>query len=576
MKRGATFIDAVVGTALMLLVFLGIFGVIRLVVVSVGLGKAKTGAVALANEQIEYLRSLPYNNVAVVGGIPPGTIPPTQTISLNNIDYTRRTFIAFVDAPADGVGPADTNGIQADYKIAKVDVSWAFRNATRTITFLTSIVPKGIETLDGGGTVAINVVNASGVAVPNAEIVITNTVVNPSISIATFANSAGTAYFPGAPTSTAYHIVATKGGYSSAQTYTASTTNPNPNPRDLTVIADTITSATFRIDLLSDVTIRSFDEIRSATWTDPFDDLSLIESSSFITLSGGEARLMFDGTSYVSSGTFLGETLAPDYLNRWKRLLFTRTTPTGTAAKVHVVYDTGSGTALVPDTALPGNSAGFISSPVDLSAVSTTTYPRLALSADLSTSDTAVSPALSQWQLTYDEGPIPRANVPFTIQGAKVIGTDGGGASIYKYQKNITTDADGSLLIPDVEWDTYTINKGSGASALSVAEACPFQPFGVNPGVAQTVSFIFAPASVHSLLVYGTNDAGVPLANANVRVTRAGYDTTITTSPCGQAYFRDLTSGAYTIAISASGFTTQTIPNVTVTGATTRNVLLNP
>ena len=260
--RGATLIDAIVGTALMLLIFIGLFGVVRLAVMSVGLGKAKTGATALANEQVEYIRSLPYNSVAVVGGIPAGTIPAEEVVQLNNIDYTRRTFIRFVDHSADGVGPADTNGIQADYKVVKVSVSWNFRGAERDVTLVTNVVPKGMETLDGGGTLVVNVVDAAGAPVSNAEITITNTSVSPNINISTFSSDDGVAYFPGAPTSTAYQIETTKSGYSTDRTYSASPSNPNPMPGTLTVIGDTITSSTFRIDELSDITLRSFDEIR--------------------------------------------------------------------------------------------------------------------------------------------------------------------------------------------------------------------------------------------------------------------------------------------------------------------------
>jgi len=575
-KRGATLIDAIVGTALMLLIFVGLFGVIRLAVVSVGLGKAKTGATALANEQIEYIRSLPYNSVAVVGGIPAGSILPEEIVSLNNIAYTRRTFVQFIDHAADGVGSADTNGIQADFKVAKVSVSWEFRGSERDVTLITNVVPKGIETLDGGGTLVVNVVDAAGAPVSGAEITITNTSVSPNINISTFSSNDGVAYFPGAPTSTAYQIETTKSGYSTDRTYVASPSNPNPMPGTLTVVGDTITSSTFRIDALSDITLRSFDEIRSATWTDSFADTSLIEELQNTIVSGGEIILAGAPGAYSSSGSVTATSVAPVYLNAWGELTFDMVTSASTTAHVSVLSVTATSSALVPESDLPGNASGFTSSPVDLSNLSAQEYPALALVGDLSTNDVLVTPAIRSWTITYDEGPIPRPTTTFTMQGAKTIGTDGGGAPIYKYTDSHTTGVDGTLAIEGIEWDTYLITKGSAESSLSVAEACPFQPFGLNPGISQIVDFIFAPATAHSLLVYVTNDQNVPLENASVRLTGTGYDETIDSSACGQSFFRGLSATTYTLNVSATGFTAQNITGLSVSGATTYSVLLNP
>ncbi len=575
-QRGATLIDAVVGTALMLLIFIGLFGVIRLAVVSVGLGKAKTGAIALANEQIEYIRSLPYNSVAVLGGIPAGSIPPEESISLNNIVYTRRTFVQFIDHAADGTGPSDTNGIQADFKIAKVSVAWQFRGAERDVSLITNVVPKGIETLDGGGTLVVNVVDAGGVPVSNAEITITNVGVSPNINISTFSSNDGVAYFPGAPTSTAYQIETTKAGYSTDRTYLASPSNPNPMPGTLTVIGDTITSSTFRIDELSDITLRSFDETRSATWTDSFADSSLVADLEDVVVSGGEVTLAGAPGTYFSTGSVTATSAAPVYLNTWHELAFDAIAMASTTVRVSLLATTATSSVLVSDSDLPGNSSGFSSSPVDLSGLSVIEYPSLALVGDIQSSDPWVTPTLRSWTITYDEGPIPRPTTTFTMQGAKTIGTDGGGAPIYKYTDSHTTGVDGTLAIEDVEWDTYLITKGSAESSLSVVEACPFQPFGLNPAISQIVDFIFAPATTHSLLVYVTNDQNVPLENASVRLTRTGYDETIDSSACGQSFFRGLSATTYTLDVSATGFTTQNITGLSVSGATTYSVLLNP
>src|SRR3990167_5068371 len=115
-SRGMTLIDTVVGTAIMLIVFMGVFAAFQLSVDIILNNKARAGATALANERMEYIRSLTYTQIGTVGGIPTGIIPQTETITLNGISYTRRTFIQYADDPGDGLGASDVNGITADYK----------------------------------------------------------------------------------------------------------------------------------------------------------------------------------------------------------------------------------------------------------------------------------------------------------------------------------------------------------------------------------------------------------------------------------------------------------------------------
>src|SRR3990172_11037936 len=96
-SRGVTLIDTLVAVSLMVLIFMGIFGAFQLSVDVVTNNKARAGATALANERMEYIRSLTYSQVGTVGGIPAGIIPQVETIVLNGITYTRRTFIQYAD-----------------------------------------------------------------------------------------------------------------------------------------------------------------------------------------------------------------------------------------------------------------------------------------------------------------------------------------------------------------------------------------------------------------------------------------------------------------------------------------------
>src|SRR3972149_10171177 len=84
-ERGVTLIDTIVGSALMLIVFLGIAAAFQLSVDVVTNNKARAGAIALANERMEYLRSLSYTQVGVIGGIPAGNVPQEESVTLSDI-----------------------------------------------------------------------------------------------------------------------------------------------------------------------------------------------------------------------------------------------------------------------------------------------------------------------------------------------------------------------------------------------------------------------------------------------------------------------------------------------------------
>src|SRR3989344_4871249 len=92
-QRGITLIDTLVGSALMLLVFVGIAATFRLSIDVVTNNKARAGAIALGNERMEYLRSLSYSQIGVIGGIPAGNVPQEEEVVYNGITYTRRTMV---------------------------------------------------------------------------------------------------------------------------------------------------------------------------------------------------------------------------------------------------------------------------------------------------------------------------------------------------------------------------------------------------------------------------------------------------------------------------------------------------
>ena len=72
--RGVGLADVTVGVALTLIIFLSIFGVLRASLILSALAKAKSSAIALANERIENVRAFAYDSVGTVGGTPAGLV----------------------------------------------------------------------------------------------------------------------------------------------------------------------------------------------------------------------------------------------------------------------------------------------------------------------------------------------------------------------------------------------------------------------------------------------------------------------------------------------------------------------
>ena len=362
-ERGVTLLDTVVGTALMLVIFLGIAGAFQLSLDVVSNNKARSGGIALAGERMEYIRSIAYGSIGTVGGIPSGLVAPSETVALNGVTYTRRTLVAYVDDPKDGLGAADANGINSDYKTAKVDVAWTSRTGTRHITLVSRFEPPSgmeIACTPPCGTLVINAVNSASAPLSGVSVSIVNVSTSPAVNISTFTNASGTATFIGAPAASGYEVVVTKSGYSTAQTYSVTAQNTNPNPGHLTVANNQTTSGTFSIDLVSNIIVNTYSH-NNNTWTDTFSDSNNVSpASTNIEVSGGRAR--FAGIQpWLAPAELFSVDITPPALSRWGVFSWNHTTPAETTITYHVYYPTASSRALIPDTYLPGNSVGFAS-----------------------------------------------------------------------------------------------------------------------------------------------------------------------------------------------------------------------
>jgi hypothetical protein len=129
------------------------------------------------------------------------------------------------------------------------------------VNFVTSVSPKNLEGLANAGAVLVKVINASGQPVSGATVHFENTSLNPDIVLDRQTNSAGEVIEVGLPASVnGYHLVASKTGYSTDQTYPITSENPNPVKPDATVVNGIVTQVTLSIDLTSTLLVRVNDQ----------------------------------------------------------------------------------------------------------------------------------------------------------------------------------------------------------------------------------------------------------------------------------------------------------------------------
>jgi hypothetical protein len=256
-QRGSTLIGILVALAIFSILGQAVFTLASSSFELVSFNRARITARHLAQEKIEFIRNLPYDDVGTSGGIPSGTIPQQEHIIRNKLDYLVKTSIIYIDDPFDQQTPGDL--LPTDYKSVRVEVSWQGVASSRKnpVVFLTHIVPKGVETTAGGGTLSIFVFDAQANPVPQAQVTIYADTVTPTVNLTLNTADNGRAILPGAsPCISCYEITVTKAGYSTQQTYSTSQV-ANPSKPHQTVLAGDLTEISFTIDILSNLNIIS-------------------------------------------------------------------------------------------------------------------------------------------------------------------------------------------------------------------------------------------------------------------------------------------------------------------------------
>jgi len=322
-KNGFTFIDVLVGTALLVIVMLGIFTGFQLLFRVLAQSQGRTVALALANEQIEIIRNLPYQDIGTQDGVPPGEIPQIRTKEKDNRLYTITTDIIYIDDPFDGISPDDE--LAADYKKARVAITWSEHELIKSVVEIANLSPPNLESEVSGGTLSLYVNDSqSGQPIVNAQTEIINDQVEPAVYIFTTTDDNGWLSRPGLPPSNDYEIHVSQTGYDEHRTYSVSASlDPEPEYSQAQLIEGDKTTRYFLIAKVSAINVQTVDDQNQplaqipftlkggrAIGINPIDDSKVYsyENDYLVTDASGEKQL-----NNMSSGEYYLEVISSDY-----------------------------------------------------------------------------------------------------------------------------------------------------------------------------------------------------------------------------------------------------------------------
>ncbi len=274
-QRAFSLIETLIGGVIFATLSLAIYGAYSQLLVNVSHLKVKNTAIALAGEQFEIIRNVPYADVGVVNGVPNGIFVHQRTLERNGINFEVKTTVRNVDDPFDGVIGGSPNDLSpADNKLVVIEIDCI--NCTipfNPIIYTTRIAPKNLESASTNGALFVRVFDGNGVPIQGAEVHLENNAANPPIEIDDVTDINGYLQLVDMPPGNeVYEITVTKDGYSTDQTFLRDGTNLNPTKPHASVVVQQVTQISFAIDLLGTL---SFSTINPTCGVIPSIDFNL-------------------------------------------------------------------------------------------------------------------------------------------------------------------------------------------------------------------------------------------------------------------------------------------------------------
>jgi len=243
-QKGFTILEVLIGMVIIAVLIVSAASTYIALQSSAALARHKSIGTELATNKIEYLKALPYDNLAVAGGAiyHPSPLPASETKSINGYSYTIKTSINYIDDAYDGCGnyanqtikeslcrhyppPSGAPGTDlnpADYKIANVKV-YGYGNK-KFAELDTQIAARVAETDSTTGALSVSIMDDSGNPISGATVQATNNTLSPNVLVTDSTDANGNAIFYGLPPDNLadYIISASKNGYSSLTTIASS------------------------------------------------------------------------------------------------------------------------------------------------------------------------------------------------------------------------------------------------------------------------------------------------------------------------------------------------------------------
>lgn len=245
-EGGFTLVELTVAIVVISVIALGLSVLFESLIKSMIIARRQSVALSLATSQLEYLKSLPYDSLAVQGGsiYSASPLPATRTDTVNGVTYTTTTTIKYVDDAYDGCGsyttlaeketycrnyppPASAPALDSnpkDYKI--VHVSTTDNTGVTLASVDTEITARVAESASTTGAIFVTVLDGSGAPVSGATVTVSNNTLSPVVNMGDTTDSNGKAIFYDAPPDSGndYVITASKAGWSSLTTIAATGT----------------------------------------------------------------------------------------------------------------------------------------------------------------------------------------------------------------------------------------------------------------------------------------------------------------------------------------------------------------
>src|SRR5680860_1001385 len=145
-NSGFTLIEALTLLFIFSVIMVTFYNVIAVGSRYISSARNRLGAISAANERMEIIRNLKYEDIGTDGGAISGGIQQDENVTENANHYNIYTTVEYSDDAFDGLYPTDT--VPNDYKKVTVKVSW--NGGKESVSLVSGFVPSGLEVANPG------------------------------------------------------------------------------------------------------------------------------------------------------------------------------------------------------------------------------------------------------------------------------------------------------------------------------------------------------------------------------------------------------------------------------------------